>query len=360
MIKDLQELIYVPEMPEKSRPIVSIGAGGIVSDCHYPAYKLAGFTIVGVFDINNEKAKKLANEYGVPNVCKTLEELVELAVVEGAIFDIAVPASEIIGVLKMIPNGSAVLIQKPMGESIEEAKKILDICDEKNLIAGVNFQLRQAPYIIAAKQLVDSGRIGDICDFEIRETVYTPWALWDFLFEVERMEINYHSIHFVDIVRYFLGNPEKVYCKTMKHPKAKELAQVKSNIIFDYGEYLRAGILSNHNHEYGLDEQECFLKIEGTKGAIKITMGVYLDYPKGLPDKFLLNLLEDGKGWQEVNVPGSWFPESFIGTMGGLMKKLDNPSYNYVNDVHDAFETMCLVEACYQSNDHGATEVHYK
>ena len=95
--------------------------------------------------------------------------------------------------------------------------------------------------------------------------------------------------------RYFLGNPKGVYCKTMKHPEMDGLAQVKSNIIMDYGDYLRAGIISNHNHKYGLDEQECFIKIEGTKGCIKITTGVYLDYPKGKPDVFKYNLLDDGK-----------------------------------------------------------------
>ncbi|MDT2600569.1 Gfo/Idh/MocA family oxidoreductase [Enterococcus hulanensis] len=359
MIKTIEELEFVPEMPEKPRPIASIGAGGIVSDCHYPAYKLAGFPVLAVYDLDYEKASQLAEAYDVPTVCRSLTELIEIGEKEQAIFDLAVPASEIIKVLQKLPEGAAVLIQKPMGESIEQAKKIVEICEEKKFVAGINFQLRQAPYIIAAKQMVDSGQLGEICDFEIRETVYTPWNLWDFLFKVERMEINYHSIHFVDVVRYFLGSPSGVYCKTMKHPKAKELAQVKSNIIFDYGEYQRAGILSNHNHEFGLDEQECFLKIEGTKGAIKITMGVYLDYPTGLPDKFVYNLLEDGLGWRELELSGSWFPESFIGTMGGLMKKLDDPAYNYVNDVKDAYETMCVVEACYQSNESGVTPVAY-
>lgn len=360
MINNINEMKYLPEIPKVKRTIVSIGMGGIVSDCHYPAYKLAGFEVVGAYDINYNKAKELGEEYNVPNICKTIEELIELGVVHNSIYDLAVPASEIVNVLEKIPAGSAVLIQKPMGESIEQARKILEICDKKKFVAGVNFQLRQAPYIIAAKKMIDKGLIGEICDLEIRETVYTPWHLWDFLFKVDRMEINYHSIHFVDVVRYFLGNPESVYCKTMKHKKSDQLAQVKSNIILDYGDYTRAGIISNHNHEFGLDEQECFLKIEGTKGAIKIIMGVYLDYPVGLPDKFKYNILDDGKGWQELEIKGSWFPESFIGTMGGLMKKLEDPNYEYINDVHDAFKTMCVVEACYESNDNGELKVDYK
>ena len=53
-----------------------------------------------------------------------------------------------------------------MGESIEQAKEILDICHAKNLTAGVNFQLRQAPYMIAARKLIQDGVIGDIVDID--------------------------------------------------------------------------------------------------------------------------------------------------------------------------------------------------
>lgn len=359
MINKLEEMNYVPEIPKVKRPIVSIGAGGIVSDCHYPAYKLAQFDVIGVYDLKPQRAHEMADKFCVPNVCETLDELVELAVANNAIYDVAVPASAIVETLNIIPDGSPVLLQKPMGENIEQATEILELCRRKNLVAGLNFQLRQAPYMIAAKQLIDKGVIGEITDFEVRECVFTPWNLWDFLFEVDRMEINYHSIHFVDVMRYFLGNPEAVYCKTMKHPKMMELAQVKSNMIFDYGDLLRAGITSNHNHEYGLDEQECFLKIEGTRGAIKIVMGVYLDYSVGLPDKLKYISLEDGKGWRELEIKGSWFPEAFIGTMGGLMKKLEDPTYHYVNSVEDAYETMCVVEACYKSNEIGQIPVDY-
>ena len=247
-----------------------------------------------------------------------------------------------------------------MGENIQQARKILDMVHEKHLTAGINFQLRDAPYIIAAKQMVDKGLLGTIVDMEVRETVFTPWNLWDFLYKVDRMEINYHSIHWVDMIRYFLGDPKGVYCKTMKHPEMDGLAQVKSNIIMDYGDYLRAGIISNHNHKYGLDEQECFIKIEGTKGCIKITTGVYLDYPKGKPDVFKYNLLDDGKGWRTLDVRGSWFPEAFVGTMGGLMKKVADPNYHYINNIDDAYKTMCVCEACYESSAHGETPVEYE
>ena len=67
------------------------------------------------------------------------------------------------------------------------------------------------------------------------------------------------------------------------------------------------------------------MKIEGIKGAIRIQLGLILDYPTGRPDK-VEYITEDGKGWRELEVKGSWFNEAFIGTMGGLMKKLEDPA----------------------------------
>ncbi|MFI3238126.1 MAG: Gfo/Idh/MocA family oxidoreductase [Lachnospiraceae bacterium] len=357
MLEKLEDFIYVPDMPQdkKVKKIMIIGAGGIISDCHLPAYRLAGYDVAGIYDRAVEKAEALAKEYGIPKAYGEIESFLADAIEYDAVFDIALPASALVEILPQLPDGAGVLMQKPMGESLEEAKMILDICHAKKFIAGVNFQLRQAPYVIAAKEFIDSGKLGEIVDIEIRETANTPWHLWTFLYGIERMEINYHSIHYVDLMRYLIGDPKKVLCKTMKHPNSPNLAQVKTNIILDYGDTLRAGIVTNHNHVYGLEEQESQIKIEGTKGAMKIVMGVYLDYPKGLPDVVKVNLLEDGLGWRDVEVTGSWFPEAFTGTMGGLLRKFEDPTSHFVNNVDDAYKTMCLVETCYQSDAEGGT-----
>ena len=85
---------------------------------------------------------------------------------------------------------------------------------------------------------------------------YHPWHLWDFLFSKERMEINYHSIHYIDCIRSFVGDPTSVYCKTMQHPKMRDLAQTRTAIIMDYGKDLRVNLHINHNHDYAKDYQE--------------------------------------------------------------------------------------------------------
>lgn len=343
--------------PEEKRPIVIIGAGGIVNVAHLPAYKLAGFEVVGIFDIDKDKAVQTAKDFGIPAVCDSLSDLVNLAQEKNCVYDMATPASAIVPTLEQLPDGIGILIQKPMGENIQEARQILQICREKGLTAGINFQLRHSPNILEARKMVDAGQIGEVHDIEVRINCFTPWNNWKFLFDIPRVEILYHSIHYIDLARCFLGNPESIYAKTIKHPKMTELASVRSSIILDYGEMKRAVINTNHGHEFGPEKQESFVKIEGTEGAIKMQIGVNLNYPEGRPDTFEYRITSEGDGWQTLDLTGSWFVEAFPGPMAGLMKKVQNPDYDYINSVEDAIHTMEAVRASHLSSDRGGVKL---
>ena len=50
------------------------------------------------------------------------------------------------------------------------------------------------------------------------------------------MEILYHSIHSLDLIRAFPGEPYGVHALTLKHPKAPKLASTRSTLLLDYGE----------------------------------------------------------------------------------------------------------------------------
>jgi predicted dehydrogenase len=332
---------------KNKRSIVIIGAGGIVKDAHLPAYAKAGFKVEAIYDQDIDKAKKLAKEFEIPVACEHFNELIEIANLHNCVFDIALPASAIVKVLLELPDGAGVLIQKPMGENLEMAKTILKICRKKKLVADINFQLRQAPYIAKAREIIDIGLIGKLHDIDVRMNVYTPWHLWNFLY-LPRVEILYHSIHYIDMIRYFLGEPKDVFAKATKHPNSKMLADTRSTIILDYGDMIRANINTNHGHNFGLKHQESFFKFEGTEGAIKIKVGVYLDYPIGLPDEFEFISLKDDLGWRKVPIEGSWFPDAFIGPMAGLMSTLEDA--NFVYSIEDAIHTMEVVEKCYESS----------
>jgi len=136
MATELQQAWPKPSNPKS---IVIIGAGGIVHDAHLPAYKKAGFHVQGIFDIDTARAEKVANDWGIDSVYSSLEQATQLSDV---VYDLALPPIATPEVLESIPDGVPVLIQKPLGLDLEQAKVIRDICERKNLIASVNYQLR--------------------------------------------------------------------------------------------------------------------------------------------------------------------------------------------------------------------------
>jgi len=341
-----------------TNPIYIVGAGGIVNAAHLPAYRMAGYSVQGIYDIDGNKAAGAASRFSVPSVFKTLPELIAAAP-SNAVFDVAVPAEALFAILEQLPQGASVLMQKPMGNDYTEAKKILDITRARKMKAAVNFQLRYAPYILAAKKLIADGVIGDLCDVEINVNVFTPWHLWDFLFSSRRVEILYHSIHYIDLVRHLLGNPEGMYAKTVKHPFMPQLASVRSNIIMDYGDMVRANILTNHCHRFGLHHQHSYIKLEGTKGAVKIQMGVLINYPEGVMDTLEYVTLDDNKmpEWKKIPVKGSWFPDAFAGSMQQVMMAAQGKIAQPDNSVEDCIYTMACVEAAYMSSEIGGVKI---
>lgn len=344
------DIPYKAILPQENLPIVIIGAGGIVKDAHLPAYKKAGFQVYGIVNRTKAKAAALAAEFAIPHVFDSLAEAVAQAPAN-TVYDITIMPDQFLETLEALPDGAAVLIQKPMGDYFADSEAILALCQRKKLVAAINCQLRQAPFVNAARWLVEQGHIGELYDLEVRVTLHTPWELFPHVMVHPRLEILYHSVHYIDLIRSFLGNPHKVYAKTLKHP-AKALSSSRSTILFDYGDTMHAVINTNHDHDFGPDHQESFIKWEGTKGAIKAKMGLLMDYPRGVPDKFSYCIKSDDgtANWVDYPIEGSWFPDAFIGSMGSLMRFKLGEIDTLPAAVEDVIHTMAAVEEAYQSS----------
>ncbi len=348
--RTLREGMVAPR-PKAARPIVVIGAGGIVRDAHLPAYRKAGFPVAAIVDREREKAEALAGEFGIPFAGTSIAEAIRYAPAD-AVFDLGVPGPLAASVLKDLPDGAAVLMQKPMGGTLAQAEEIRAICRGKGLVAAVNFQLRWAPNMLAARALYEAGSLGQMHDMEVSVSVHTPWGLWSYLNTAPRLEILYHSIHYVDLVRSWFGNPAGVYAKTVRSPGTPELAATKSVITFDYGDEKRVFLATNHSHDLGSTMQRSFVQWEGSGGAMRALMGVNLDYPKGRPDTFEYIVRGDA-GWSEAPVSGNWFPDAFIGSMGSLQCFVQGEAEMLPTSVEDAIDTMRVVEAAYRSSERG-------
>ncbi|KAF2327945.1 Gfo/Idh/MocA family protein [Flavobacterium ginsenosidimutans] len=346
---------YKPLLPETEQPIIIIGASGIVKDAHLPAYEMAGFKVFGITNRTISKAHDLQKEFKIDHVFESVADAVKNAP-SNAVYDITVLPDQYIEILEQLPDGAAVLIQKPMGNDLSQAREIVAVCERKNLVAAINFQLRFASFVSAARYLINEGILGQLYDFEFKVTVNTPWELFPLIKEHPRLEILFHSVHYIDCIRSFLGNPKGVMAKTAKHP-LKKLSSSRSTIILDYGEDMHVVINTNHDHHFGPKHEESYIKWEGTKGAVRAKMGLLMNYPDGLPDVFEYALpVKEGENeyqWTEVKLEGSWFPEAFIGAMSNLMRYKEGSDEKLSASVQDVLGTMKVVEACYISSKNG-------
>ena len=248
-------------------------------------------------------------------------------------------------VLERIPVGSGV-IQKPMGADLDQATEILKVCRDRKLAAAVNFQLRFAPMMLAVKDALIAA-----CSAPCRRRGpprdrHPMAGLFAFLKGTPRVEIAVHSIHYLDLIRGFLGDPKGVHAKTMGHPSS-DMAQTRTTAILDYGNEVRSAMSINHNHAFGRKHQVAEFRFDGTEGAAHAKLGLLLDYPRGEPDE--LSIWPKGEAeWTEVPLRGSWFPDAFVGRMANLQRFCVNEDPVLIASVDDAWTTMALVEAAFE------------
>ena len=349
--EDLAELCQSHPLPSAPRPIVLLGAGNIMREAHLPTYAKLGFEVFGVFDKNAAQAEAVARDFAVPRVFDTLGDALERG--NGVVYDIAVPAESVLELVRALPAESGVLIQKPLGRDRVEARQIREVCERRQLKAAVNFQLRFSPGMLAVRDALRKGHLGELRDVDVRVNVYTPWAHWAFLKGIPRHEILYHSIHYLDLIRCVLGDPRGAMSQQLTHPELQGYSDTRSTTILDYGDRCRVCLSINHSHDFGPQKMASEIKFEGTKGAAVCTMGVNLDYPQGQPDTLEV-AFRSSRTWQRVPLRGSWFIEAFEGPMSNLQRYVNGEDETLVSHVTDAERTMQLVEACYLSSERGS------
>lgn len=330
------------EMPFKPIPVVIFGAGSIVTDAHLPAYRDLGVPVAGLYDPDPQKAAKVAGAWNT-QAFASMDEAVGRG---GVLYDLAVPPAAIPAILEALPDGATCIIQKPLGSDLKEADAIIRILRRKAIKAAVNFQLRFAPMSLALKDAVQKGLLGDLVDFDAWLALDTPWHLWEFLADLPRVEILLHSIHYLDFVRDLMGAPQGIHAKTMGHPSST-VSNTRTAMMLDYGAQTRCALSINHNHAFGRKFQACEFRICGTKGAAYMKLGVNLDYPKGEPDELWLNTTGD---WVQVPLQGDWFLAAFHGRFAQVQRFATGLDARLEGDAEDAWHTMALVEAAYESS----------
>jgi predicted dehydrogenase len=344
----LLELDYQPLLPAKrDYGIAIVGCGGIVNYAHLPAYRKHNLNVVGCYDIRREHAEKTAQTYHIPRVYASLEEL--LADPEVAIVDIAVqPWHQAAIARQAIAAGKHLLCQKPLSDIFSEAVSIVQQAHAAGVKLAVNQQMRWDPGIRATAALIRKGWIGEPTDATIQVSVSTPWEMWPWLAKVPRLEVMYHSIHYIDSIRYLFGDPAWVTSRHARSPlQGGAVGETKTITVLDYSSGLQVLIAVNHYNQ--TDEQFAIFRFIGTAGVISGTIGLMYNYPHGRPD----TLCWSSKRYYpdkrfEAKLEGLWIPDAFIGPMASLMRAIQEDG-TPETDGADNLNTLRIVNAAYLS-----------
>jgi predicted dehydrogenase len=169
-----------------SDKIVRIGiiGAGFARTTQIPGFQACpGAKIVAIASAHRENAEKVAREFGIDHVESEWRTLVTRDDVDlVSIVTPVVTHHEI--TLAALDHGKAVLCEKPMAMSADEAKSMTDRAREAGVLALIDHELRFLPGRLKMRELVQSGDIGKVRHAKTtfrsdsRADPERPWNWW--------------------------------------------------------------------------------------------------------------------------------------------------------------------------------------
>lgn len=354
------KLDYLPVLPrDRSVGIGCIGSGFIMADCQLVAYRDAKFNPVAIASRRLSQAEQVAERHGIPSVYKTYQALLDDERVE--VVDIAVPPDLQLDVVRDVVKHKqvrGVLAQKPLGVDYTQAKQIVELCKKANITLCVNQNMRYDQSVRACKSVLDRGYLGQSVLATIDMRAIPHWMPWQKRQGWATCRIM--SIHHLDTMRYWFGNPSRVFASFRADPRTKfKHVDGIGLYILEYDNGMRCMICDDvwtgPAREGAAADIGIRWRVEGTKGLARGTIG-WPEYPKRTPSTIDFTTTATGR-WHKPRWKKVWFPDAFVGPMAELLVALENneqPAMSGSDNLH----TMKLVDACYRSaKTHRAVEL---
>jgi predicted dehydrogenase len=137
---------------------VGIAGAGLIGAVHAHAYQqIPGAEIVGVADPVREKAEAVAGEVD----CQPLHDYAALLEADIDVLSVCLPSALHLPAAEAAARaGTHVMMEKPIARTVEEADRMLALCQEAGVYLMVGFTHRFYPEMREAKRLIGEGRIG--------------------------------------------------------------------------------------------------------------------------------------------------------------------------------------------------------
>jgi len=217
---------------------VGIAGCGAISRNHLEAFRaLDNVQIVGVCDVDADRARSTADSWGVPNAVSSVEELLALGL---DIISVCTPHpthEEV--VLQAAAAGVNVLCEKPIATKLESAERMVEACEEAGVQLGVLFQRRFWPASQKIRSAIDDGTLGRAimaqCSVMLhRAPDYYNRDAWRGTWESDGGGVLMsQAVHQIDLLQWYLGDVAEVYGKvnTYRHGDYIEVEDSATAVI---------------------------------------------------------------------------------------------------------------------------------
>jgi predicted dehydrogenase len=147
---------------------VAVIGAGMAGRAHAHGYRSAGtvfssglppIRLVSVADINEELAADTSRRYGFERSDSSWQAIVKADDIDVVSVVVANHLHREI-VEELAAAGKHVLCEKPLAPTSADAQAMLDAVDAADVVARVGFTFRRTPGIAAARQVIESGRLG--------------------------------------------------------------------------------------------------------------------------------------------------------------------------------------------------------
>jgi predicted dehydrogenase len=227
----------------------------------------AAVQLVGLVDLNIDTAKALAARHGVDAECGVDLGTILASQKPDLVFDLVVPPARHAVVRQALAAGAHVLSEKPMANTLEQARDLIQQAETADRLHAVIQNRRFLRGIRRVKALLDSGVLGEMT--ALHQDFFIGAHFGGFRDEMAHVLLLDMAIHSFDAARWLIGaTPTAVYCRET-NPKGSWYAQgASADALFDFANGVTMTYRGSWCAEGANTAWECNWRIIGTKGTI--------------------------------------------------------------------------------------------
>ena len=315
------------------RTRVALAGCGRISQVHLQTIKdEQRVTLVGVVDTDKQAADSTAEAFGVKPYYE-VKDLLE-GVKPDALVICSPPNTHRTIAELALRSGVHVLCEKPLATSIADAEAMVATARESDRVLMMASKFRYVPDVIRAKNLIESGILGEIIAFENEFCSRVDMKnRWNARSEVAGGGVLIdNGSHSVDIVRYLVGpieSQQAIFGKRWQDLEVEDTARLFVRCL--------DGTMASIDLSWSIHkENPYFIRVYGTDGTLEIGWGSsrYRQSEK-------LDWVTFGSGYNKFKAVGAQL-SNFIDTVSGTGEPRITSE--------DAIESVRVIQSAYASS----------